>query len=480
MNRRDFLNTIGMGGLGLLSLSAFPAFAEDGALSDLFPVPTNTGIKGNIVVLGGGMAGATVAKYLRLWGGIDVNVTLVEKNKTSDGKPVYISNIMSNTVLTGQRDIANLHYFYDKLKSHYGVTLIDEEVKGIGISSIWYNDKILNFDRLVLAPGLQFDLMPGITSLKDYDDLVPHAWKAGIQTELLKDQLIKLRQYAPVTGRRDVVITIPKVPYRCPPGPYERACVIADWLKSNVPGGKVIVLDANPGIVVEKDNFEHAFNVVHAGVIDYYRNCTGIMVNPSSRDITFTGEKVGMTTATFYENLTISAGVLNPIPPQRAPDLLKYVAQGDPRDPNVSTKSLLNSPDGRFAAVNVLSYESTVLSNIHVIGDASFTTMPKAGHIGNQQAKTCADAILRKLDPNPNQNPDPDPAPVTNSACFTPITATTATWLSAVYQYNSTTKKMEIPSQHNSSNAIAATTATPENYQEMLTWFDTLMADTFA
>jgi len=445
MNRRKFLGVTGSG-LGLLALTSIPAFAarNTNTGSVLFPVPTNTGINGHIVVLGGGMAGATVAKYLRLWGGTGVQVTLVERSAT------YNSNILSNTVLNGQRTMANLAYAYNTLVNHYGVKLVTQEVTEIGTNFILLADgtTIDNYHRLVIAPGVEFDLMPGMSSLNEYDTLIPHAWRAGPQTTLLRNQLVNM------TNGTDVVITIPKAPYRCPPGPYERACVIADWLKTNKPNSQVIVLDANADILVEKDNFNYAFTVTHAGVIDYRPGCTITDVDSTNRVVTY---DQGLSL-----NNTVEAGVLNPIPPQRAPQLLKDAG-------------LLNSPDGRFASVDVLSYESTALPNIHIIGDASSTTMPKAGHIGNQQAKTCVDAILRLL-----QGQLPDQSPVTNSACFTPITASTATWLAAVYQYDPGTKKMVIPAQHNSGTAISATTASTRNYQDMLTWFNTLMRDTFA
>ncbi|GAB4257330.1 MAG: NAD(P)/FAD-dependent oxidoreductase [Methylomicrobium sp.] len=453
MNRRNFLSTMTVSGLGLLTLSAFPAFADDEFTGPRqFPVPTGTGIVGNILVVGGGMAGATVAKYLRLWGGQDVRVTLIEKS------PSYTSNIMSNTVLTGQRTLDRLKYTYDVLTRHYGVDLLNEEVIEIGSDSIRLaNGDIFlrgsDYDRLILAPGLEFDLLPGMTDLSEYETRIPHAWKAGEQTQLLRNQLLSLQP------GHDVVITIPKMPYRCPPGPYERACVIADWLKVNKPGSQVIVLDANDDIVVEKDNFAHAFNTIHAGIVDYRAGCSITNVNSDELSIDY---KQGSSTG------FIKAGVLNPIPPQRAPHLLKAAG-------------LLASDENPFAPVDVLSYESKQVPFIHVIGDACLSTMPKAGHIGNQQAKTCADAILRRL-----QGVEPDPAPVTNSACYTPITATTATWLSAVYQYNPTTGNMEIPSQHNPNpltgkgSPIAATAATTGNYRDMLTWFETLMGDTYA
>jgi sulfide dehydrogenase [flavocytochrome c] flavoprotein subunit len=173
MNRRKFLG-VTASGLGFLTLSSFSAFAarDSNTAPVQFAIPTNTGINGHIVVLGGGMAGATVAKYLRLWGGTGVQVTLVEKSAA------YTSNILSNTVLTGQRTLANLAYHYDTLKNHYGVTLINKEVAAIDAASIQFADgtTLGGYDRLVVAPGVEFDLMPGMTSVDEYDTLLPHAW----------------------------------------------------------------------------------------------------------------------------------------------------------------------------------------------------------------------------------------------------------------------------------------------------------------
>lgn len=443
MDRRKFIGLLGLGSLGL-TIAPLVRADDTTRAPVLFPVPNNTGISGNIVVVGGGMAGATLAKYLRLWGGTGVNVTLVER------RPAYVSSIMSNTVLNGQRKLTDLGFAYDTLTNHYGVTRLQAEVEEIDLANRLVHHSAgapLGYDRLVLAPGLEFDLMPGMTDLAEYDERVPHAWSAGPQTQLLRDRLLALRDGDPV------VMTIPLTPYRCPPGPYERACVIADWLKTNRPNSQVVVLDANPEIIVEKDNFSFAFNTTHAGVIDYRPGTTVTDLDSATLTIAFTRNGVAD---------SIVAGVINPIPPQRAPQLLHAAG-------------LLNSPNGRFAAVDVLSYESTKAPGVHIIGDASHTTQPKAGHIGNQQAKTCADAILRLL-----SGKQPDPAPVTNSACYTPITANTASWLSAVYQYDPATRSMVIPAQHNAGKPIAAMGASQENYKDMQVWFRSLMGDTFS
>lgn len=252
---------------------------------------------------------------------------------------------------------------------------------------------------------------------------------------------------------KDVVLAIPPAPYRCPPGPYERACVIADWLKAHKPNSKVILLDANPGILVEKDNFQYAFDVTHSGFVDYRPSSKILKVDSLSKSVSY---------ETPWGSETLFTGVLSATPPQRAPALL---ANAGP----------LNSPNGRFAAVDVRSYESTARPGIHVIGDASHTTQPKAGHIGNQQGKTCADAMLRLL-----SGKALDEGFATNSACYTPITPTTASWLSAVYRYDPATKSMAIPASHNGGSANASSGATAENYEKMQIWFTTLMKDTFA
>ena len=449
MDRRKFLASLSVGSLGLAGLPN--AWAEDSITPVLFPVPANTGITGNVVVVGGGMSGAAVAKYLRLWGGTGVAVTLVEAS------PAYTSNIMSNTVLTGQRTLASLNYTYDTLVSHYGVRRVNAKVSGINgaaKSVTLEGGGTIGYDRLALAPGLDFDLMPGMSSLAEYETRVPHAWKAGPQTQLLRNQLLAM------PAGQNVVLTIPKAPYRCPPGPYERVCVIADWLRQNKPGSRIIVLDANADIIVEKENFSHAFTALYAGVVDYRPGCAVTRVDSVNRVVTYDQSINGVPVASHAQ---LQAAVLNPIPPQRAPQLL------------LRAGLLSVNPATPFAPVNVLSYQSTFDPLIHVIGDASLTTQPKAGHIGNQQGKTCADAILRLLSGRPM-----NAQVVTNSACYTPITASTATWLSAMYQYDPATGTMVILPQHNNGKPIAASSASSDNYQDMQRWFTTLMGETFS
>jgi NADPH-dependent 2,4-dienoyl-CoA reductase/sulfur reductase-like enzyme len=288
---------------------------------------------------------------------------------------------------------------------------------------------------LVVAPGIDFDTIPGLETAAAQAK-VTHAWKAGTQTTTLRNQLLAMKPGGVFA------MTIPPKPYRCPPGPYERACVVADWLKKNRKGSKVIVLDANPGITAEPLAFADAFNVVHKGVIEYR---PGIKINSIDAST--------MTLNTSAGNL--QANVINAIPAHRAG--------------KVVTDNGLANVEGRWAGVDVLTYQSTVAPGIHIIGDASATTQPKAGHIANQEAKICADAIVRLL-----AGGSPDPSPITNSACYSPITSDTASWLTAVFAYDGSNMQA-VPGASGEASARSQ-----DNYKEMFKWFNTLMEDSFA
>lgn len=424
-----------------------------------------SGPTGSVVVIGGGMAGATVAKYLRLWGGANVAVTLVETDAS------YTSNIMSNLVLNGNMRMAQLGFTHDALVSRYGVTLKRGTVTAIDSAnrSVRLRDgSALSYDRLVVAPGVEFMPAYGL-SVADYDTKTPHAWRAGAQTALLKQQIDAM------ADGDTFVMTIPLAPYRCPPGPYERACLVADTLKNTGRGNcRVVVLDENAGIQAEKANFANAFQNIHGTVIDYRSGVTGIQIDPDTKVVT-------------YDNgaTTIHAAVVSPIPPHRAAGIGAASLDASDNGGWFAQAGLNNSavdaasPEfGRWASVNVLSYESTAVPGIHVIGDAASCGLPKAGHVGNQEAKICADAIVRLLG-----GAQPDPAPVANSACYSPITRSTASWLTAVYQYDAASTKMMVAANGGltaGAGAVEASSISTRNYNQMFTWFNTLMGDSFA
>ncbi len=384
-----------------------------------------------VVVVGGGFAGATVAKYVRLWNP-QIQVSLIEPN------PSHVSCILSNLVMTGATGMSTITLRYDALRTKYGVNLVAD--RAVGIDTVnrvvtTANGTRLPYDKLVLAPGIDFDSIPGLDSA-----VLPHAWQAGPQTLALKAQLDSV----PAGGT--FVMSIPKAPYRCPPGPYERACLLADSLLRRRRAGKVIVLDANSDVVAEPHTFHTAFQTTYAGVIDYRPNSEVLSVNWAARKI-----------VTNWETIAFDAA--NVIPPQRAGKL-------------VAAAGLLGSdPATRWAPVNPLSYESKLVSNVHVIGDSQGTGQPKSGHMANAQAKVCADALVRYF-----AGEQPDPAPMTSSACYSPITATTASWLTVVFAYDPATGLMKpVP------NTLAeAPTPTKDHYEDMFGWARNLFADSFS
>jgi NADPH-dependent 2,4-dienoyl-CoA reductase/sulfur reductase-like enzyme len=429
MERRKFLFSIGAATAGITLMKS--SFAS--------PLMAGATAVGRVIVVGGGMAGTTVAKYLRFWGGTGVDVTLVEPNAT------YISNIFSNMILTGERTLSQISFNYSTLQAKYGVkfenssvTNIDPVVKQVKLS----NGKTLSYDRLVLAPGIDFDPLPLSGSSSNQAKIV-HAWKAGTQTTSLKNQINSM-------SKSDTfILTIPKAPYRCPPGPYERACVVADHLKRTKGGGKVIILDANAGILAEPQNFTKAFTETHKSVITYVPNAQLTSINADTMSVV---TSVG----------TFKGKVINAIPNHKAGNLISQSGIG-----------LANSANGKWATVDVLSYESTNpnLAGIHIIGDSSSTTQPKAGHIANAEAKVCADAIIQIL-----KSGTIEQSPMTNSSCFTPITLTTASWLTAIYRYDPVSKSMVV-----TGNGVTESNGyNSENREDMLKWFTNLMADTFA
>jgi NADPH-dependent 2,4-dienoyl-CoA reductase/sulfur reductase-like enzyme len=442
MKRRRFLTSFGVTGLGL---SLFGEAKANALQMEKEEGPDNllsaTGATGKVVVVGGGMAGTTVAKYLRFWGGTGMDVTLVEANTS------YISNIFSNMVLTGERTLSQLTYNYANLTSKYGVKVVNSSVTSInpiGKTVTLANGTSLTYDRLVLAPGIDFEPLPNLTGTQANKDKIVHAWKAGAQTTSLKSQIQAM------TSRDTFILTIPPKPYRCPPGPYERACIVADYLKRIKGGGKVIVLDANPGIQAEVENFTYAFNTTHKGIITYVPNAVLTAINADTMTVSATVSGVAK---------TYTGKVINAIPVHKAGSLVTQSGIG-----------LANDTSGKWGVVNVLTYESTAQPNIHIIGDSSSTTQPKAGHIANAEAKVCADAIIKLL-----QGLTPNQTPVTNSSCFTPITKTTASWFTAIYRYNPATGQM-----YPATGPTESRGASSHHYEDMLKWFNNLMADTFS
>ncbi len=382
-----------------------------------------------VVVMGGGFAGATAAKYLKLWGGASVEVTLVEPKTT------YHTPILSNLILNDQISPAKLGMNYDTLTGQYKVihkankiSRIDPATKRITLD----DNSTLSYDRLIVAPGVDFKYT------NDYDvNKVPHAWQGGAQVQDLRKQIENM----PSNGH--FVMTIPPAPFRCPPGPYERACVVADWLNKNKPNTKLIVLDANPDIVVEKDSFGARFSQYG---VEYHSNVTVTAVNSDTKTVTVSGAP----------RASYTAEVLNVIPAHKAGASALLSATG-----------LLS---GDWAPVKARTFESTQVAGIHIIGDAQATGVPKAGHIANSEAKICAEAVLNSLHGKPNNS-----AQKINSACYSPVSATEATWLTGTYSYSASTKAWVKVKP-----SFAAGLPSTKHYREMFGWSSNLFSDTFA
>lgn len=390
LDRRDFLKLSAAG----IMVGAFPGCATSG--SELVRK------KGQrVVIVGGGFGGATAAKYIRMWGENKIEVVLIERN------PTFISCPMSNMVLGGSRTIADLTHNYDTLKSKYGIELVLGEVTAVDPlkQTVTLADGYLSYDRLIVSPGVDFmfEEIEGL-SAKVAGESIPHAWKAGAQTTLLRKQLESMADGGVFA------ISIPKAPYRCPPGPYERACQVASYLKNNKPKSKVLILDANPDIVSKKGLFMSAWNELYPGMVEYRANAEAKHVNVAGKMI-----------KTEFED--VKADVLNIIPPMKAGAVANLAG--------------VVNVDKRWCAVDFLSYESKVQKNIHVIGDSVSAALPKSGHMATSQAKVCAAAVLELM-----QGRQPDPSPAIANTCYSMVSSNEAVHVAHVYRFNAEKQAM--------------------------------------
>jgi NADPH-dependent 2,4-dienoyl-CoA reductase/sulfur reductase-like enzyme len=314
-----------------------------------------------VVVIGGGWGGATAAKYVRM-ADPSIEVVLLEPNTR------FVSCPFSNLVLSGVRKLPSLTFGYQGLRDR-GVVLRHEPAQAIEAerSRVRVADGYLGYDRLIVSPGVEFqwEQVEGLPAAKE---TVLHAWKAGPQTVALAKQLEDL----PDGGV--VVMTVPPVAYRCPPGPYERACQIGWFLKTRKPRSKLIVLDANQNIVSKTALFRAAWQAYPN--LEYRASNKVVKVDPSRREVT-----------TEFGDV-VRYDVINLIPPQRAGTI---VVEAD-----------LVGVDKRWCEVNHVTYESLKAKNVHVIGDATIgLPVPKSGTIANAQGKIVASAVVNLLHGRP-------------------------------------------------------------------------------
>ena len=358
---------------------------------------------GRVVVVGGGYGGATAAKYLRLWGEGRIDVTLVEPSEN------FVSCPMSNLVVGGSKTLKDITIPYSGL-GKYGVKVVRDTVARIDADKrlvTLASGGTLGYDRLVLASGIEFmfEQVRGMTAAAT--QTIPHAWRAGAQTQLLRDQLVAMRDGG------TVVMSIPLAPYRCPPGPYERACQIAHYLKTAKPKSKLIVLDANPDLVSKKGLFLSVWNNDYKGLIEYRANSPVTEVDVAGRQFVLElGDKVG-------------GDVLNLIPPQRAANIA--------RDSGVITAN------NRWCEVDWVTLESVKVKNVHVVGDGTLSApaMPKSGHMANQHGKAAAAAIVELMN---GRAPIP---PMMANTCYSYVDAVNAVHVSSVHRWVPEKKTME-------------------------------------
>ncbi|HMH49939.1 MAG TPA: FAD/NAD(P)-binding oxidoreductase [Candidatus Acidoferrum sp.] len=349
VTRRDFLRTSGTG-LGFLAAGCA---APSKMAGDVAPKSGR-----RVVVIGGGWGGASAAKYVRL-SDPSIEVVLLEPNDR------FVSCPFSNLVLSGVRTIQSITFGYRGLRGH-GVKVMHHEATAIepDTKRVRIGEGYLSYDRLVVSPGVEFQ-WEQVEGLAQAKDTVLHAWKAGPQTVELARQL---------QGMRDggvFVLTIPPVAYRCPPGPYERACQVAWYLKTNKPASKLIVLDANQNVVSKTALFRGVWAKDYPN-LDYRPSSKVVKVDPGAREVQIEiGDKVK------YD-------VLNLIPPQRAG--------------TIAVQADLVGADKRWCEVNHVTYESAKAKEIHVIGDATTgLPVPKSGNVANNMGKISGVAIAALL-----------------------------------------------------------------------------------
>ena len=403
------------------------------------------GASKKVVVVGGGTGGATAAKYLRM-ADPTIEVTLIEANKH------YYTCYLSNEVLGGDRSIDSIKFGYGGLGKH-GVNVVHDVVTAIDAGAKVVKTaggKSFNYDRCIVAPGIDLKW----ETIEGYDakvaEKITHAWKAGSQTVTLRKQLESMKDGG------TVVIAAPPNPFRCPPGPYERASQIAHYLKQHKPKSKVLILDAKPkfskmGLFTQGWKALYGYESDNA-MIEWRGSAQG------SNDNAVVKVDAGSNSVTTGFDDTIKADVLNVIPAQKA-GKIAFAA------------GLTN--DSGWCPINLHTFESTIHKGIHVIGDASIAKgMPKSGYAANSEAKVCAASVAALLN---GQEPG---SPSYVNTCYSIIGKDWGISVAAVYRLAEDGSKIT-----KVAGGLTPTDATPEmrarEVQYAYSWFDNIKADAF-
>jgi sulfide dehydrogenase [flavocytochrome c] flavoprotein chain len=395
--------------------------------------------KGRVVIIGGGYGGATAAKYLRMWGEGAIDVTLVEP------QAAFVSCPISNLVLGGSKTMADITVPYDNLSKRHGVrlvrdmaTAIDADKREVRLAS----GTTLSYDKLIVSPGIDmnFATIEGLQSANN-SGRVLQAWKAGPETLALRRQL----EAMPDGGV--FALTIPEAPYRCPPGPYERACQVASYFKRAKPRSKVLILDANADVTSKAGLFKKVWAEQYAGMIEYRPQHKAIALDLATNTIKFDVQS------------DVKADVLNVLPEMRA----GIIAQ----------QAGLANMNKRWVGVDFLTFESTVAKHIHVLGDSIqiAPAMPKSAHMANQHGKVAAAAIVAMLTDQPI-----NPQPMVANTCYSFTDDKNVVHVASVHRYDAEKKTFVIVP------GSGGLSAAPNELEGVyaLNWANTIWADTLA
>jgi sulfide dehydrogenase [flavocytochrome c] flavoprotein chain len=390
MQRRQLL-------LGAAATSALAGCAADGAMLTSTAggaVPS----RARVLVVGGGYGGATLAKYVRLLSGNAVEVTLVEPNEA------FVSCPISNLVVGGSKTMADITTPYATLTRNHGVRVVRDMVASIDSAkkvAVLASGPRITYDKLVLSPGvdLMFDSIAGLREAQTQGRIL-QAWKAGPETLALRKQL----EAMPDGGV--YAITIPEAPYRCPPGPYERACQVASYFKAAKPKSKVLILDANPDVTSKGALFKKVWAEQYAGMVEYRGQHKAVAVDAKTNTVKFEVQD------------DVKADVLNVLPSMRAGA--------------IAVQTGLANANGRWCNVNYLNFESTAAKDIHVLGDSIqiAPAMPKSAHMANSHAKVAAAAIVAEF-----AGWEINPQPMLTNTCYSFVDTKNVIHVASVHEY---------------------------------------------
>ena len=399
---------------------------------------SSTPAKAKVVVIGGGYGGATAAKYVRLLSDYKIDVLLIEP------EPAFVSCPLSNLVLAGSRQMADITLSYADLTTRHGVTVVRDYANAVDTAKktvTLAGGATIAYDKLVVSPGveLMFGTVEGLQQANASGQIL-QAWKAGAETLALRKQL----EAMPDGGV--FAITIPEAPYRCPPGPYERACVVAGYFKAAKPRSKVLILDANPDVTSKGPLFKKVWAEQYQGMVEYRGQHKATAVDAKAGIIKFDVQD------------DVKADVLNVLPAMRAGTIAVQTG-------------LNNQASDRWCGVNFLTFESTAAKDVHVLGDAIQVApaMPKSGHMANNHGKVAAAAIVAQL-----AGWEVNPAPMLTNTCYSFVDDKNVIHVASVHEYVALEKTFRAVAR--SGGVSAGPTALEGSYA--FSWASNIWADT--